>query len=229
VDPDRAGRRDPVNVLVVEDQQLFAEALAASLREEGATVLDVSPSGGAALASVERECPELVLMDIGLPDASGLDVGREILSRHADVRIIALTSAHEPRLARAAFEAGFHGFLTKDASMHDVMSAIRSVLDGKVVVPHTIQAHAAGRGAGGSSLLSDQLTTRELEVLTLLTRGTTSPDIASALEISPNTVRTHVQSILAKLQVHSRLEAAAFAVRNGLVDVAGLRQRTDAG
>lgn len=217
-----------MKVLVVEDQQLFAEALAASLREEGATVLDVTPSGREAVASVERECPDLVLMDLGLPDQSGLDAGREILSRHADVRIVALTSAHDPRLARAALGAGFHGFLTKDARMRDVMSTIRSVLDGGVVVPHSVPAHGAGRGAGASAMLSDQLTPRELEVLTLLTRGTTSPDIAAALEISPNTVRTHVQGILAKLQVHSRLEAAAFAVRNGLVEVDGLRQRTDA-
>jgi DNA-binding NarL/FixJ family response regulator len=106
------------------------------------------------------------------------------------------------------------------------MRAIRSVLDGHVVIPHDVSATRKGHGV--SNLLSDQLTPRELEVLTLLTRGTRSPDIAAALDISPNTVRTHVQGILAKLQVHSRLEAAAFAVRNGLVEVERLHQRTDA-
>ncbi len=216
-----------MKVLVVEDQQLFGEALAASLREEGATILDVTASGEEALASVDRECPDLVLMDIGLPDENGLDVGREILHRHADVRIIALTSDRDPRLARAALGAGFQGFLTKDARIRDVMSAIRSVLDGRVVVPN-FQGRGPGRGAGSSALLSDQLTPRELEVLTLLTRGTTSHDIADTLSISPNTVRTHVQGILAKLGVHSRLEAAAFAIRNGLVDADELRHRTDA-
>jgi two-component system, NarL family, nitrate/nitrite response regulator NarL len=216
-----------MRVLVVEDQQLFAEALAATLREEGATIVGVAASGRAALASVQDECPDLVLMDLGLPDEDGLIIGREIMDLHPTVRVIALTSDRDPRFAREAFKAGFHGFLTKDARMRDVTSAIRSVMQGEVVIPRNVadRGSASGHTVG---MLADQLTQRELEVLTLLTRGATSSSIANVLSISPNTVRSHVQNILAKLQVHSRLEAAAFAVHNGLVDPVSPPRRTDA-
>jgi len=209
-----------MKVLIVDDQQLFAEALAATLREEGSEVVGIAASGEHAIALTDEKHPDVVLMDVDLPDRDGLSVGRDLIERYPDVRVLALTALDDPRLAREALRAGFHGFLTKDQHVREFMNSIRTVLDGQVVMPRRLARRAAGHEHGdGVALLVDQLTYRERDVLALIARGATSDEIAEELSISRNTVRTHVQNILAKLQVHSRLEAAAFAVRHGLVDV----------
>lgn len=190
--------------------------------------------------------PELVLVDVGLPDQSGIAVGRRILAELAPdpapdppatgngsgpegepheepvqgVRVVAVTAMEDPRLAQEALRAGFHGYLMKDSNVSQLLSSIKAVLDGQVVVPQKLARGPVGprgRFEADAYLLGEQLTRRELEVLELLAGGAGSRDISRELGVAPNTVRTHVQSILSKLQVHSRLEAAAFAVRHSLV------------
>jgi DNA-binding NarL/FixJ family response regulator len=131
-----------------------------------------------------------------------------------------VTALSDPQLLREAIKAGFHGFITKDTPMDRFVDAIRAAMSGQVVVPQRLAARAAGAQSveeRDASMLSAQLTPRELEVLAMLVEGARGEEIGSKLSISPNTVRTHIQNILMKLQVHSRLEAAAFAVRYGLV------------
>lgn len=161
--------------------------------------------------------PDVILVDIGLPDQSGLVVGRRLLEEAPEAKVIALSAIDDRRTIEEALRLGFHGYLTKGTPATRFERAIRSVMDGQVIVPRF-----GGRRFDtdqDSSLLATQLTERELEVLGLLVAGASGSEIATRLGISPNTVRTHVQSILTKLQVHSRLEAAAFAVRHGLVRV----------
>jgi DNA-binding NarL/FixJ family response regulator len=213
-----------MKVLVVEDQRLFADAVAATLRSHGAETVEVVGTGDEALASLEGAAHDVVLLDIGLPDRSGLSLGREIVERHPQVRVIAVTAIDDTRLAREAIRAGFHGYLTKDVRVSEFMSAIQAVLAGQVVMPSPLARRVASPRRDDIALLVHQLTPRELDVLRLLAQGKTSEDLAVELGIRRNTVRTHVQSILAKLQVHSRLEAAAFAVRHGVVDSADLRR-----
>lgn len=179
-------------------------------------MLPIASTGKEAIERAWATEPDVVLLDMGLPDQGGLQVGMAILERLPDTKVIALTALQDPRFAQEAIKVGFTGYITKDADITQFVSTLRSVLAGNAVIPHRL---ATSRARTEHDAAIDQLTSRELEVLALLARGFTSAKIAAELGIAWNTVRTHIQSILTKLQIHSRLEAAAFAVRHGLVDV----------
>ena len=197
-----------MRVLIIDDHKLFAEAIRSALGSDGLRmeILPVATSAKEGLAAAKSGSPDLVLVDLGLPDESGVE--------------LAVTALSDPQFLREAMKAGFHGFITKDTPMARFVDSIKAAMSGHVVVPHRLAARAAGarsteeRDAG---LLAEQLTKRERDVLGMLVEGTRSEEIARRMSISPNTVRTHIQNILTKLQVHSRLEAAAFAVKHGLV------------
>lgn len=180
----------------------------------------VATTATEALESVDRERPDIVLVDIRLPDESGLDVGRKILERFPDVRVVAVTAITDVDVMREAIGMGFGGFLTKDTPVGDFVGHLEAILAGQVVVTGRLtqmKGKAPTPADDDAALLARQLTARELEVLALLAEGSSGPEIARRLTVSSNTVRTHIQNILTKLQVHSRLEAAAFAVRHGIV------------
>lgn len=216
-----------MRVLIVDDHKLLGEAVCSSLREDGWEVLPVATTAGEAMRVAESSLPDLVLVDLGLPDESGVEVGRRLRERLPRTTVVALTALHDPRLLQDVMKAGFHGYVTKDTSIARLKEAIQAAANGQVVVPHRLAAGAAGRlrpEEQHAHLMAEQLTDREREVLGLLVEGASSTHIARRLSISPNTVRTHIQNILTKLQVHSRLEAATFAVRFGIVNVGPDRQ-----
>lgn len=158
------------------------------------------------------------MVDIGLPDQSGLLVGARIREERPEATVIAVTALEDARLVKEAVSAGFHGFLSKDTNLPKFVSSIRAARAGEMVFPPKVfRGNGSAAANQDAALLAEQLTSREREVLELLSQGATSGKIAELLHIAPNTVRTHVQSILSKLQVHSRLEAAAFAVRHGVI------------
>ncbi|HUF60082.1 MAG TPA: response regulator transcription factor [Actinomycetota bacterium] len=209
-----------MRVLIVEDQVLFAEAVEFALRSHGIDVVGTASTGEVGLELLPTTNPDVVLLDIGLPDRSGIAIGREMLERCPNVKVLALTALRDGRAAREALRAGFSGYLTKDTDVDRLLRAIESAFSGEVTISKPLARQAAGgRGGDGVSLMVSQLTDRERAVLGLLAAGADSPAMAERLHISKNTVRTHVQSILAKLNVHSRLEAAAFAVRHGVVKI----------
>jgi DNA-binding NarL/FixJ family response regulator len=178
-------------------------------------VVGICASAASGMAAVREHRPDMVLLDLGLPDRSGLELGRDILEELPETKVVVVTALDDERSVHDAFKAGFHGYLTKQTEAKGFVQALRSVQGGQTVFPARKIGRARGRT--GDELLAEQLTTREIEVLQLLSEGATSGHMAEELSVSPNTVRTHVQGILSKLQVHSRLEAAAFAVRLGLV------------
>lgn len=211
-----------MRVLIVDDHKLFAEAISSALsgNGHGMVVLPVATTAKDGLAAASSERPDVVLLDLGLPDGSGVDVGRKILDRCQGVTLLAVTALTDPHMLRETLKVGFHGYLTKDTPIARFVESIHAATNGHVVLPHRLAARAVGarspeeRDAG---LLAEQLTNRERRVLEMLVEGARSDMVAKRLSISPNTVRTHIQNILTKLQVHSRLEAAAFAVKHGLV------------
>lgn len=214
-----------MKVLIVEDQSLFAEAIEVALCDQGVDVVGVARTGCDALEMLTTTDPDVVLMDIGLPDMGGLVVGWTMLKQRPDLKILALTALRDGRAARDALRAGFSGYLTKDTDIGRLIRAIDSALAGEVTIPKRLARQAAGDHGDAVALMISQLTQREREVLALLSEGADSAAIAARCGISRNTVRTHVQSILAKLNVHSRLEAAAFAVQHGLVSPGDQRRR----
>jgi two-component system nitrate/nitrite response regulator NarL len=206
-------------VLIVDDHRLFSEVIRATLEGMGMEVLAEATNGSEGFNAARRERPDVVLVDIGLPDESGLLVGQRILEEMPETKVVAVTSLADPRAVAEAVRLGFRGYVTKDTPVSQFVSSIQAVLDGHVVMPKHLAKQAAGEKSPEekhAAMMIEQLTSRERDVLDLLAQGMGGLAIADHLGISPNTVRTHVQSILTKLQVHSRLEAAAFAVRHGL-------------
>ncbi len=206
-------------ILIVDDHRLFADVVASALEQLGARIIGPVGTAADAIVAVDAERPEVVLLDLALPDGDGIETGRAILEAVPDTVVLALSASTDPRAATDAVKAGFRGFVPKDARLPTVLEAIRGALEGRSVMIRSTAPAPQTFGTGVSAgLLASGLTAREREVLGLLVAGFGSRAIAEELQISMNTVRTHVQSVLTKLQVHTRLEAAAFAVRHGLVD-----------
>ena len=217
---ERGSSGAPICVLIVDDHQLFADVIHRTLEADGMEVVAAVSTGADALRVLQDERPNLVLLDLALPDQSGLAVGQAIMEQSPGTVVVALTALDDPQLVKQAIRAGFRGYVSKDCRVSQLREAITQAMGAGVVtaVPsRRLGSRTRSSKKEGVALLAGQLTQREREVLTLLARGTSSVEMARRLDISPNTLRTHVQSVLTKLQVHSRLEAATFAVRNELV------------
>jgi len=196
------------------------DAVRPTLLGLGAEDIVVAYTGSDGVAVAKRSELDVALVDIGLPDRSGLSVGREIMDLDSRTLVVALTAVKDALIARHALKLGFAAYLPKDISLDIFAQGMRDVLRGR-----RIDLSSAGPSTSRRPSRTEpwregsDLTGRELEVLSLLVEGCTGPTIATRLGISRNTVRTHIQSILTKVQVHSRLQAVAFAVEEGLVDV----------
>jgi DNA-binding NarL/FixJ family response regulator len=210
-------------VLVIEDHRLFADLMRWTVERLGMSVVGMAASEPEALAMADAERPDMVLVDIGLPGADGLVVGREIHRRLPAAKVVAVTALDDPATARKAMAMGFRGYLSKDLPALQFAASIQAIVEGRAIFPRLgVSPTRRTRTNGGSPGGPRHLTRREREVLLLLTDGLRGTEIATRLSISPRTVRTYVQSILHKLQVHSRLEAVAVALETGLVD--GMRR-----
>jgi DNA-binding NarL/FixJ family response regulator len=213
----------PIRVMFVEDHLLLADALSAMLaREPDMEVVGVAGSVAMAKA-LARERVDVVLMDYRLPDGTGSDATRAIKARWPAARVVMLTALTDDETVLESIQAGADGYLTKDRAAEDVVQAVRAAYAGETLLPRAVIVEiarrvAAARERDGERPMIDPLTPRELEVLRALTDGLSTPEICERLFITPNTLRTHVQNIMGKLRVHSKLEAVAFALRNRLVE-----------
>jgi DNA-binding NarL/FixJ family response regulator len=191
-------------LMIVEDNALFAELIAELLRAEGADVVGLASSGREALAVSRREQPEVVLMDLGLEDVDGLTVGRAILAERPTTKVVAVTARRDKRALDEATASGFAGYVTKDVPLPRFLTLVKRILSG-----HGSSSPVLGNEARRPAVALAQLSSREKTVLELLREGLSTEAIARSLGVSKNTIRTHIQRILMKLQVHSRLEAVA--------------------
>jgi NarL family two-component system response regulator LiaR len=203
--------------VIVDDHGVVRRGLAAYLRNEGDMELaGEARDGQEALQVCEQVQPDVVLMDLIMPELGGVAATRLIRKRLPGVQVIALTSFKEEDLVRDALEAGAISYLMKDVSGEDLAEAIRAAHKGRsILAPEAIQALV--RQPEGSGSLGHDLTRREREVLALLIKGLTNQEIATRLEISYSTAKTHVSHILAKLGVSNRGEAIALAIQHNIV------------
>jgi len=207
----------PIRVLVVDDHTMVRRGLATFLKAyDDLELAGEAASGQAAIELCAQVLPEVVLMDMVLPDMDGAAATHRIRQQFPQVQVIVLTSFKEEELVRNALQAGAVGYLLKDVSAEDLARAIREARIGRsTLAPEAAQAliHAATqRPAPGHDL-----TERERAVLALLVEGLNNVEIAAKLHVSPSTVKSHVSSLLSKLGVASRTEAASLAVRQGLI------------
>lgn len=224
---------DRIRVLVVDDHAVVRRGLVAFLDGEPDLELVGDADGGTqalellARLDVEGSLPDVVLMDLQMAPPDGIAVTREIRSRYREVEVVALTSFGEEARVHAALEAGATGYLLKDAEADEVASAIRAAHRGELQLDPAIARRLMQQlRATPPDNPAAKMTVRELEVLRVIGAGRANKEIAAELGISERTARTHVSNILGKLGLHSRTQAALWAVREGLVDP---EQTPDAG
>lgn len=210
-----------IRVLVVDDHAVFADALVTILGTDPA--FEVIGKGGTvedAIASAKALQPDVVLLDVHMPDGSGIDAARQIKKGRPQTQVVILTSDEEESVLRAAVQAGVTGYLSKHESAAQVMQAVRSAARGEALIaPYMLARLLSGMQKQTARPAGTPLTPRELTVLQELALGHDNDAVAVALKMSPNTVRTHVQNILSKLQVHSKLEAVSRAIREGWIQI----------
>jgi len=209
----------PLRVLVVDDERLFAELMRVALASaRDMQVVDVVHDAATAIAATERLRPEVVLSDYHLPDGTGADVARSLRRVAPDASVLVLTGDPSSAVLADVARSGAVGHLTKARGLDEVVAAVRVAASGEILFsPSELQRLLVSEPT--DVVLDEPLTARELEVLRLLARGSSTNTAASTLGISTATVRAHVQAILRKLGAHSRLEAVAEAARLGLVTV----------
>lgn len=214
----RERRSERIRVLIVDDHEIVREGLRTLFSEEPEVEVAGEAGGGEeAVALAERLRPDVILIDLVMPGVDGIEAIRRIRERSPEARILALTSfADEPHVRRA-IQAGALGFLLKDVRKADLLAAIRSVAAGTPALHPEAQRHLIRRVAGGERPVAEELTEREVAVLKLIGRGRSNKEIAKALHLSEGTVKGYVSSILDKLGVDDRTQAALWAVREGLV------------
>jgi DNA-binding NarL/FixJ family response regulator len=203
-------------VAIVEDHAMVAEGFARIIAAEAdLECVGIASTLAEAMPLVEHTSPDVVLMDFHLPDGDGSQGTRDVLARRPSTKVMMLSGAHGDDLAARAIEAGCSGFLKKTRPASDIVTSIRAVARGELVVSADELAGVLERFRSGA--VGGSLTAREREVLRHLARGQSNEDIAKELYVSLHTVRNHVQNILTKLNAHSKLSAVAIGMRLGIL------------
>jgi DNA-binding NarL/FixJ family response regulator len=209
-------RNTPIRILIVDDHPVVLAGLTSMLgTQAGMEVAGSASSGEEALEIISSKPVDLLLLDLRMPGMNGIDTLHAMKRAKISVRVIILTSFETDEDIYRAVQAGAQGYLLKDAPQSDMIDAIRMVHSGKRYFPRQIAARLAER------MMRTNLTTRELEVLKMLATGLTNKQIGCALDISDNTVRNHVNSIIEKLEVCDRTEAATTAIHRGIIEANG--------
>ena len=219
----------PPRVVIADDQTLVRSGFRMILNASGIPVVAEAADGREAIAAVLKHRPDVVLMDIRMPEMDGLEATRQILASRPgqDIRIIILTTFDLDQYVYAALAAGASGFLLKDVSPEHLVAAVQLVRSGDALLSPSITRRLVERFAGhqpaARELSADvsALTPRELEVLGLIARGMSNHELATELTLSEATVKTHVARILAKLQLRDRVQAVVLAYEIGLVSPGG--------
>ena len=234
----------PLRLLVVDDHPIWRDGVARDLAEAGLAVIGTASDGAQALRVAAATRPQVVLLDLHLPDLPGGELIRQLLLLDASIRILVLSASGERQDVLDAMTAGATGYLVKSAQLGELLAAVRSVAKGDPVFTPGLaglvlgeyrrlaaggsapQGGAPQGGAAGSGLAQGgkagrgpavpELTTRETEILKLIATGLTYPQIAERLVLSPRTVQNHVQNTLVKLQLHNKAQLVRYALEQGL-------------
>lgn len=204
--------REPIRILIVDDHPVVCSGLTSMLRvQPQLDIVGTAASGKEALELIRKTAPDVVLLDLRMPGMDGLAVLNALKSFAPRPRVVVLTSYEKEEEIYRAIRAGAQGYLLKDTSEAEMTAAIVEVNSGKRYIPRQIAARLAER------MTRSDLTARELQILERIADGSTNKEIAASLDISDNTVRHHVNSIMEKLDVSDRTEAVATAIRNGVL------------
>lgn len=218
---------DALRIMIVDDHELFRRGIQMVLEQENdLEVVGEATDGEQAVSKAEELTPDVVLMDVRMPKRSGIEATRKIKELVPSVKILMLTVSDQEEDLYEAIKAGASGYLLKEISEEDVADAIRSVWTGQSRISPAMASKLLNefqamskRAEEREAVHTPRLTEREMEVLRLVAKGMNNRDIAKELFISENTVKNHVRNILEKLQLHSRMEAVVYAVREKLLEI----------
>jgi len=206
----------PICILIVDDHPVVVAGLTSMLgTQPGLKVLGSATSGEEAIEFLRAKPADLLLLDLRMPGMSGVDTLLALKREKINTRAIILSTHETDEEIYRAVRAGAHAYLSKNSKQSEMVEAIQAVHRGKRYFPHNIADRLTER------MMRTDLTAREAEVLHMLARGLTNKEIGSALAISGNTVRNHVNSIIEKLEVSDRTEAVAVAIQRGMIELPG--------
>jgi DNA-binding NarL/FixJ family response regulator len=235
-EPDQAtaAASRPVRVLIVDDHPIWREGTARYLAEAGFTIAGTAGDGAQALRITGAIRPDVVLLDLNLPDLGGAEVTRSLLTAHPSVRVLMLSASGGRQDVLDAVTAGAVGYVLKSAQLTELVAAVRSAAAGQPVFTSELAGlvlgeyrRLAGPGSSSSGAVDEgrpaterspapRLTDRETEVLRLVAKGLTYPQIAERLTLSTRTVQNHVGNTLTKLQLHNKAQLVRYAMENGV-------------
>lgn len=210
-----------MKVLVCDDQAIVRDGLELLLKlDADIEVVGAAQDGAEAVEMADKFLPDLVLMDLKMPGMNGVEATRRICVSHPGIKVLVLTTFDDDEWVFDAIRAGAAGYILKDTPREKVIEAIRGTLSGKSYVDPAVVGkllqHVSSKQEEPQSVLTDKLTTREVEVLRAISHGLSNTDIAARLHLSEGTVRNHISTIFAKLDVTDRTQAAIIAIRHGL-------------
>ena len=209
-------------VLIADDQTLFRSGLAGLLNDDNrVTVVGQAVDGQDAVNQAGILKPDVVLMDVKMPNLDGVEATRRIVAEHPDIKILILTTFDADTFVLQALRAGASGYVLKDAQPQAIVSSILAVLSGERVMASVVANRVLDMLTGTTTPKDfyNGLTAREIEILKLMATGQANKQIARRLEISEKTVRNHVSHMYEKLQIYERSQAVLYAVRKGLVEL----------
>ena len=209
-------------VLIVDDQTLFRSGLARLLEEDPRVqVIGQAVDGADAVKKTAALKPDVVLMDIKMPNLDGIEATRKIMAEHPEVKVLVLTTFDADSYVLQALHAGASGYVLKNSQAEAIVSSILAVMSGERVMASAVANRVLNMLTGTTTPKEfyDGLTAREIEILKLLAIGQANKQVARRLQISEKTVRNHVSNMYAKLQIYDRSQAVLYAVRKGLIEL----------
>lgn len=218
------GQDAPIRVMVVDDHPMWRDAVARDLTEAGYDVVATAADGAQALRVAGPARPDIVVLDLQLPDMSGVEVTRGLRAAHPAARVLVLSASGEQQDVLDAVKAGAVGYLLKSAARPEFLDAVRRTAGGDAVFTPGLAALVLGEfrrlalGVGRDDADTPRLTERETEILRMVATGLSYKQIATRLVLSHRTVQNHVQNTLGKLQLHNRVELVRYAIEQGLDD-----------
>ncbi len=215
---------EPIKVYVVEDQPKILKSLIKLLGSfKEIDIVGQALSGEESLEGIAASQPDVVLLDLGLPQMSGIDVTREIKKKHPQLEVLIFTVFDEEEKVMEAIQAGASGYLLKGKEAEKIVEAIREVKDGGSVIQpslaRSLLRHFQVQPEPGKEEPFPNLTPREVEILQIIAKGLSNAEAGNVLKISRATIRTHLEHIYAKMSVSNRVEAITEGIRQGLIDV----------
>lgn len=206
-------------LLLADDHQMLRQGLRRSMEDEGFDVVGEAADGAEAVRMAEQHRPDVILMDVSMPELDGVEATRRIIAKLPDIRVVMLTMHPDHDIIRRAVDAGASGYLVKDCSIDEVAATVRQAVSGQIALSAALAEAALVESRRPLPEPTERvLTNREEELLGLIAQGMSTPEVAAQMYISQKTVKNHLASIFEKLDARDRTQAVVKAVRMGIIE-----------